>query len=52
MLALRTGPVIYSALFLLFTAYERVVSTTRLLEGLRSNIFAVLQRSGPTDPRG
>ena len=38
-------------LFLLFTAYERVVSSTRLLEGLRSNIFGVLRRPGPADPR-
>jgi SAM-dependent methyltransferase len=38
------------ALFLLFTAYERIVSSTRLLEGLRSNIFAVLRRPEPSGP--
>lgn len=39
-------------LFLLFTAYERLVSSTPLLAGLRANIFAVLRRPERSDRRG
>ena len=39
-------------LFLLFTAYERIVSSTGLLAGLRSNIFGVLRRPASPPPRG
>jgi SAM-dependent methyltransferase len=34
-------------LFLLFTGYERVVNSTRLLEGFRINLFGAYRKDGP-----